>query len=195
MAKERSELARRLTAQDWVDAALEAIAEGGLEALAVEPLAERLDVTKGSFYWHFGSRDALLEAVLARWEEIGFTAVVADLEAIAVPSERLRALAERAIAESRLGQLEVAFGARLDDPWIAATYRRLLARRLNYLVELFSELGLAKAQARRRALLAYATYAGLYQTFRIDPELVPRARAVPSFAREFAAMLAAEPAG
>src|SRR3954447_26624309 len=56
------------TAEDWELAALEAIREGGLAAVAVEPLARRLGVTKGSFYWHFKDRAALLDAAIHRWE-------------------------------------------------------------------------------------------------------------------------------
>ncbi|MGH3388225.1 MAG: TetR family transcriptional regulator, partial [Actinomadura sp.] len=41
----------RLSRADWANAALEAIAEGGLAAVAIEPLATRLGTTKGSFYW------------------------------------------------------------------------------------------------------------------------------------------------
>ncbi|MBP8098362.1 MAG: helix-turn-helix transcriptional regulator, partial [Arenimonas sp.] len=54
----------RLSAEDWARAALDVIAEQGLAAVAVEPLARRLGVTKGSFYWHFPSREALLVAAL-----------------------------------------------------------------------------------------------------------------------------------
>src|SRR5689334_11922394 len=57
-----------LTAEDWADAALDALATGGLEAVAVEALARRLKVTKGSFYWHFGNRDELIKAALEAWE-------------------------------------------------------------------------------------------------------------------------------
>ena len=64
----RAERNGRLSADDWAAAALEQIAEQGVSAVAVEPLARRLGVTKGSFYWHFPSRDALLQAALERWE-------------------------------------------------------------------------------------------------------------------------------
>ena len=58
-----------LTAEAWAAAALDAMAAGGLDAVAVEPLARRLNVTKGSFYWHFPNREALLKAALALWEQ------------------------------------------------------------------------------------------------------------------------------
>src|SRR3712207_5397568 len=58
-----------LAAGDWVRAAAGAIEEGGVGTVAVEPLARKLGVTKGSFYWHFGNRVALLTATPERWEE------------------------------------------------------------------------------------------------------------------------------
>ncbi|HXD37565.1 MAG TPA: helix-turn-helix domain-containing protein, partial [Rhodanobacter sp.] len=61
----------RLSAEDWELAALQLIAEQGVGALAVEALARRLGVTKGSFYWHFRTREALLQAALERWEQYG----------------------------------------------------------------------------------------------------------------------------
>jgi AcrR family transcriptional regulator len=55
----------------------------------------RLGVTKGSFYWHFPSRDALLASTLERWEQYELDKVFARLEAIADPKERLRELFRR----------------------------------------------------------------------------------------------------
>src|SRR6187200_2081714 len=82
----------RLSADDWARAALDVIAEQGLAAVAVEPLARRLGVTKGSFYWHFPSREALLVAALERWEDTEQQTVFGSLEPIPDPRERLRAL-------------------------------------------------------------------------------------------------------
>ena len=52
----------------WVDAALRAFADGGPEAVRVEPLAKALGVTRGGFYWHFADRAALLDELLDTWE-------------------------------------------------------------------------------------------------------------------------------
>src|SRR5699024_5281349 len=57
-----------LTPADWEQAALALIAEKGMAALRVEPLARRLGITKGSFYWHFPGRDELLVRAVERWE-------------------------------------------------------------------------------------------------------------------------------
>ena len=71
-----------LSREAWGEAALEALAAGGLEAVAVEPLARRLGVTKGSFYWHFPSREALLREALALWEKA--TALAASAAALSL---------------------------------------------------------------------------------------------------------------
>ena len=55
-----------LTAADWAEAALQLIAEAGLNALTIDALAARIGVTQGSFYWHFPNRSALVAAALDR---------------------------------------------------------------------------------------------------------------------------------
>jgi AcrR family transcriptional regulator len=59
----------RLEKKDWMRAARLALLEGGPSAVRVETLARKLGVSKGSFYWHFRDREALLEALLREWEE------------------------------------------------------------------------------------------------------------------------------
>ena len=57
----------RRTRDHWLRAARLALLHNGPEAVRVEPLARDLGVTKGSFYWHFRDRGALLEALLVEW--------------------------------------------------------------------------------------------------------------------------------
>ena len=89
----------RLSRDDWERAALDAIAEGGISAVAVEPLAAALGVTKGSFYAHFPSRDALIEATLTRWER-SHSESLGELDEIADPAERLERVMLAAISFS-----------------------------------------------------------------------------------------------
>src|SRR3546814_20124925 len=67
-AAEKPERKGRLSAEDWAQAAHDLIAENGVAAVSVEPLARRRGVPKGSLYWHFQSRGAPLHAALRRWE-------------------------------------------------------------------------------------------------------------------------------
>jgi AcrR family transcriptional regulator len=56
-----------LTREDWIDAAYAAVVEGGFSAVRVLTLAEAIGVTRGSFYWHFGSQAELVDALIDRW--------------------------------------------------------------------------------------------------------------------------------
>src|SRR5687768_10572564 len=99
---------RRLGPEDWAGAALEALARGGIEAIAVEPIAQHLGTTKGSFYWHFKNRDALVEAALELWEQRHTDAVIEYLEQEADPAKRLRALVDAAYEKGAVDRVEVA---------------------------------------------------------------------------------------
>jgi AcrR family transcriptional regulator len=169
---------RRLTPEDWATAALAAIAEGGLAAVAVEPLATRLGTTKGSFYWHFANREALLEAALSQWEELHTTAVNAEVDAAPPdPVARLRLLIKRATGLAERDRIGVVLHATADHPAIAPVLARVARRRVDFLTGLFAQLGFPAAQARQRALLTYSAYLGHAQLAHSTPDLLPGGRA------------------
>ena len=53
----------RLSASDWVDVGFAFLGEEGIQGIKIDRMAERLGVTKGSFYWHFKDLDDFLQAV------------------------------------------------------------------------------------------------------------------------------------
>ncbi|MFG2646473.1 TetR/AcrR family transcriptional regulator [Streptomyces sp. NPDC048436] len=165
----------RLTAQDWADAALAAIGDGGLAAVAVEPLAVRLGTTKGSFYWHFANRDALIEAALNRWAEIHTEGTIQVVEAEPDPRRRIRLLFREAIASTISDPLEVALLATASHPQVAEVMRRVTERRVAYVAELFAGLGFPEPEARRRGLLAYTVFLGHAQLGHAVPSALPAA--------------------
>ncbi|MFE7777865.1 TetR/AcrR family transcriptional regulator [Streptomyces sp. NPDC057445] len=163
----------RLTAQDWAEAALTAIGERGLAAVAVEPLAARLGTTKGSFYWHFPNREALIEAALARWEVLCTDEIITLVEREPDPEKRLRLLFTEATAAAAEDPLEVSLLATADHPHVAAVLRRVTERRVSYVATLFEDLGFPPEEARRRGLLAYTSYLGHTQLAHAVPETLP----------------------
>ena len=165
---------RRLTREDWAAAALTAIAEGGLSAVAVEPLAARLGTTKGSFYWHFPSRDALLSAALALWEEITTTAVLAQVEeSSADPQAQLHTLIKLVVDVADGDPVGLALLAHAGHPVVGPAVERVTRARIDGTVRLFARLGFRPAQARRRALLAYSAYLGHAQLAHSTPNVLP----------------------
>ena len=160
---DKPERSGRLSAEDWAQAALEQIAEQGVSAVAVEPLARRLGVTKGSFYWHFPSRDALLQAALDRWESHEQDEVFGQLEKIVNPAERLGALFKVVANEVQSHVIYSELLKALDHPAVQPVIGRVSKRRLDYLTGAFRAAGLDATDAQHRARLAYAAYVGFLQ--------------------------------
>jgi len=172
-----------LTAADWSEAALDALARGGLPAVAVEPLAKELGATKGSFYWHFADRQALLAAALELWERRDTDRVIAAVDEALDVETQLRNLLRLAFTSVRdgsiggAGTVELALQASADHPLVAPTLERVTTRRLAFLTRLYTQLGLSRARARDRGLLAYTSFLGHAQMAHATPALLPAGRA------------------
>ena len=161
----------RLSAADWAQTALDVIAEQGVSTVAVEPLARRLGVTKGSFYWHFPSRDALLQAALERWEEVEQQQVFGSLEEEPDPRERLRRLFQLVGHETRPHAIYSELLKALEHPAVAPVIQRVSQRRLEYLTASFRQAGLGRNEAQNRARLTYAAYVGFLQLRPHQPKM------------------------
>jgi AcrR family transcriptional regulator len=174
MAEQKANGQRRLTRDDWIIAALGAIAEGGLAAVGIEPIAARLGATKGSFYWHFQNRDALLEAAIRRWERETTTDVVAEITAARdAPASQFRRLVTGVIQRAEQDRVGPALLASAAHPAVAPALERVTTARLNLIATVFRRLGFSRAGARRRALLAYSAYLGHGQLAHSTPGVLP----------------------
>jgi AcrR family transcriptional regulator len=175
---------RNLAASDWIAVAMDALVEEGVNAVAVEPLAARLGATKGSFYHHFANRDALIVATLQDWEDQQTEAVIERLDLIADPAERLRAVLAAAFADRPGGIRDAALLAAATHPLVKPVVERVTNRRLGYFSAAYRQLGMPKAQARRRATMLYLSYIGVFDCLRLglndlsDAELAAHAREV-----------------
>ena len=148
----------RLSAEDWADAALVALRSRGPGGVAVEPLAKALGATKGSFYWHYRNREALLHAALGHWETQETDAVISEAERGGAPSQKLHRLFAIILQDAgRNPGLLVA----LDEPVVMHAVARVSGRRVDYVLGLLVEGGVPPAEASRRAHLLFAMVLGL----------------------------------
>lgn len=149
----------RLNRDSWIDAALELLLKSGPDAVAVQPIARQLGTTKGSFYWHFSSRDDLLRATLVRWETSAGDGLIASVDAGAGDGrKKAEALVEEVTNGQRPGELMLLAGT--DHPDVAAAVERVARKRIDYLARQLRGSGLTSAAAQRRALLIYTAYLG-----------------------------------
>ena len=141
--------------------------------MVVETLAERLGTTKGSFYWHFADREALIAAALELWEREHTMEVIDHLNELPDPAGRLRRLFELAFGGDVGGAISIALYADAGNHLVAPVLERVSRRRVEFLTEIFSDLGFPRATARHRALAAYTAYVGHFQLQRAAPAVSP----------------------
>ena len=178
-----AESRQNLTVQHWAEAALESLAAGGMDAVAVEPLARKLGVTKGSFYWHFANREALLRAALELWERKETLDVLARIGEESDPYERIVKIFKQANAGYRSGRLYLAIAAAEDKPLVREFVQRVSESRMQYLGECYRALGFSESSARHWARFAYATFMGNLQIRRDTPDAMPKGAAFNEYLR------------
>lgn len=154
-----------LTPENWIQAATEVLVDQGIDHVRVDVLATQLEVTRGSFYWHFRDREDLLRRVLRAWREQATESLTARLErAHEHPREQLRdviSLPFRGRSAARAARIELAIRAwaRRDETARSAV-DEADASRISYIAQLFSALGFPVLEARSRAFLLYTYVVG-----------------------------------
>ncbi len=137
-----------------------------MNAVAVEPLARRLGVTKGSFYWHFDNREALVAGAITRWEGDQL-ADLPNAEA-ADPTDQLRTLVSKALKLLGRPTVQRRLTAEADrNPHAAAALARVAHARMRRIEAIYDAFGLPRKEARARAAVAYAAVLGLEQIDRV----------------------------
>jgi AcrR family transcriptional regulator len=147
--------------QNWLLAGLDALRKGGVGAVRVERLATDVGVTKGSFYWHFRDRGALLEALLEFWSREMTDAEFERIQTLRGGlAARLLALAED-VLEKGMGRYDPAIrGWARTDRKVAAAVAQVDRRRVRALTGFFEEGGFGAVEARTRARLFYTFLLG-----------------------------------
>jgi AcrR family transcriptional regulator len=161
----------QLSARDWLDQGLKALAESGFTALKADPLAKAMGVSRGSFYWHFADINAFHAAILARWREVAAEQIIANVEAAAKDEDPLALLLRRVFSERLTLEKAVRSWANVD-PAARAAVQAIDRRRLGYVESLLSQQGLPEEIARARAQLFYWAFLG----FALSDQVLPKAR-------------------
>jgi AcrR family transcriptional regulator len=152
-------MADQLSAKDWLDEGLRALAKRGFTALKAEPLAKTLGVSRGSFYWHFADVEAFHAAILEHWREVAAERIIADVEAATGDDNPLQVLLRRVFGERLALENAVRTWATVD-PAARAAVQAIDRRRLTYVESLFQASGLLPEVARARAQILYWAFLG-----------------------------------
>ena len=146
----------RKGARIWIHAALEMMAERGDEDIAIEKLARRINMSKGSFYWFFSGLDDLRFRALDHWKEHLNDAVFERVRCFdGTLKDRLVFLTAE-IFDSGLGRYDAAIRAwALRDARVDRYMTDVDADRLAFLQDLFSS---ARPDPGEASFLAHLFY-------------------------------------
>ncbi len=184
---DRNDRGWRGTPDLWLDAAYGMLVEAGVEAVKVMPLAERLGLSRTSFYWHFADREALLAGLVDRWQQRNTGSLIARCEAPATTiSEAMLNLIDCWV-DPGLFDSRLEFAMRtwsLTAPDVAAAMAEADTARVAAITELFRRFGYAATEAETRARTLYLTQVG-YIALRSDESFAVRLGRIPSYVLTF----------
>jgi AcrR family transcriptional regulator len=144
----------------YYEAGLELLAEGGHGRLTIAALCERLGVTKGSFYHHFGDMAEYVGLLLDHWEAEHATRLIARSESVTDPKERFDLL--QGIAVGLPHGAEAAIRAwSWNSKVVAAAQDRVDRARLVHLTRAGVDAGLDPARAKRMAKISLSVLVGM----------------------------------
>lgn len=143
---------RRYNLDEWLEAALEALASKGPEILSIQKLCDHLDLSRGSFYWHFKNREDFISKLVHFWDQRMTTAIA---EALKVhpgdSSEKLMFLGELVI-RTNAARYDIAIRAwSALNPVAAAAVKRTDKTRYDVIEALFAEMGFSGNELKMRA--------------------------------------------
>ena len=158
----------RLSTSDWIDHGLRTLAAQGPGALKVGPMAARLKVSRGSFYWHFRDIGDFRDALLRTWQERLTDQVIRNLDARqGEPGLLSRLLRDAFSSERQLDRAMRSWAA--EDRGVAAIVASVDARRVARIAKLLADAGVDRERARHRAAFLYWAFLG--QVAVMEPRL------------------------
>ena len=178
-----SETGWRGSREGWLGAALAALVAGGVDAVKILPLAQKLKLSRTSFYWFFKDREELLGALADLWAARTTAGLVAATRAYAETETEamlgvIGCFLDAAVFDSRLEFAVRAWA--MQDAAIMARVNAADAERLAALSAMLARWGHAPLAADVRARTVYLVQIG-YISMQADEPLAARLARIPSY--------------
>lgn len=171
----------------WLTAAKQALLETGLDAVKIQPLASRLNISRTSFYWFFKDRGALLDALLEEWDakNTGAFADASDAYAETITEAILNLIA--VFHDEALFEPQLDFAIRGWAHQSTEVMTRVNASdkiRLDAIRRMFERFGYERSDADVRARTVYLTQIG-YISMQVQEAAELRMARVPGYVMTF----------
>ncbi len=171
----------------WLNAALAALIDGGVDAVKIQPLASQMSLSRTSFYWFFKDRADLLAALLNHWEALNTDNLLDAASAYAATAnEAVLNVIACFIDNMRFDQrLEFAIrGWALQSPDVMTRLRDNDQRRIDALQTMLQGHGYDRQDAYVRTSTLYHGQIG-YISMQVEETLDTRMKRVPFYTRTY----------
>jgi AcrR family transcriptional regulator len=177
----------RGSAETWLETAYDALIEAGVDAVRILALAQKLKLSRTSFYWFFKDRDALLAALVERWRTKNTGGIVRQSQAYAESIAEAMLNVFDCWLDGDLFDSQFEFAIRswaLQSADVAAHVAEADSARIAALTAMFVRFGCDPAQADVRARTIYLVQIG-YISMKVDEDLATRMRRIPEYVEIF----------
>lgn len=150
----------RVDKELWLRTALETVAHTNSDKISIDALANKLNVTKGSFYHHFKSRQDLVDQIIEYWVQRFNAYVIETVSAIEGSGEEKLLALMKLVNQEGLNLYDTTLRAwAAKDSKIAAKILEVDLDRYKLLKSLFSEMGFEgeELEIRTRIWLIFAS--------------------------------------
>lgn len=152
---------------DWLKLGYQTFSNHGKAGIVVEKLAQKLNVNKSSFYWHFKTKKDFIHAIVDFWVENETKAIIREMDKLHTPEEKFEALLKRSYKQDPY----VDFNFYLkrfarEDKALLQLIDTINTERISYVTGLLIEMGIAGSEATAKAELLYKHLIGYHEMLR-----------------------------
>jgi AcrR family transcriptional regulator len=177
----------KVTREDWLNMARDTLVRDGAAEVKILSLADRMGVSRSSFYWYFKNREDLLQALLEEWEARNTALVVAHC---GMPARTITGAVcnfFRCFVDPSRFDHGLDFAVRewsRRDEGLRARVDAADAARIDAVTAMFARHGHAPADADARARILYFMQLG-YHALDVRETMALRLSRVPPYLKGF----------
>ncbi|HXV31617.1 MAG TPA: TetR/AcrR family transcriptional regulator [Sinorhizobium sp.] len=171
----------------WLGAAYESLLDAGVDAVKIQPLAKKLNLSRTSFYWFFKDREELLDALVSRWREKNTGNLIRQAGAYAETVAEAMLNVFDCWLNPELFDSSFEFAVRswaLQSPEILAEVQSADRERLEALSRMFLRFGYDETHADVRARTIYLVQIG-YISMQTKEDISVRMKRIPEYVEIF----------
>jgi AcrR family transcriptional regulator len=162
---------KRVSKAEWLQTALKLLEAEGVEAIRVERIARELGISRSGFYWHFKDRDDLRAQMVEYWAHEFSEVVTANAMILEGPPRKRLEQTMEMLLDNDLTRYEAPIHAWANaDPAIASRVRQVYRQRMEFLRQIFRDLGFAGDELEMRTRLFFCYHTWERTMFSKDPK-------------------------